>query len=242
MLAKKSVFKLEEELDPGLITYLLNRNKMNSYTFYFQPAEDVSFVGNSPELLYKRDGDKIVSEALAGTRERGETDVDDTRIEKELLSSVKDRDEHKIVQDYIQETLIDLSKTELEESNVTVLKLPKVQHLFCRMSSVLKAGISDFDILSSLHPTPAVGGYPKEASLERIAEIEKFNRGWYGGAIGWIGNGSAEFAVGIRSGLICNSELTLFAGAGIVGGSDPEEEWNETENKMLNFLRFFEIK
>ncbi|MCP4724183.1 MAG: isochorismate synthase [bacterium] len=242
VLAKKSIFKLEEDLDPGLITYLLNRNKMNSYTFYFQPAEDISFVGNSPELLYKRDGDKIVSEALAGTRERGENEDDDARIEKELLTSVKDRNEHKIVQDYIQDTLVNLSKTELEESSVTVLKLPKVQHLFCRMSSLLKEGINDFDILSNLHPTPAVGGYPKEASLKRITDIEDFNRGWYGGAIGWIGNESAEFAVGIRSGLICNSELTLFAGAGIVQRSDPEEEWNETENKMLNFLRFFEFK
>ncbi|MFC1563763.1 isochorismate synthase MenF [candidate division KSB1 bacterium] len=242
VLAKKSVFQLENDLEPGLITYLLNKNKINSFTFYFQPGNDISFVGNSPELLYKRTGNKIISEALAGTRERGKTDEEDRKIEKELLSSIKDRGEHKIVQDYIEETLTLISKSSLKESRVTVLKLPKVQHLNCRISSVLKDEISDFDILSKLHPTPAVGGYPKEESLEKISEIEQFDRGWYGGAAGWIGRNNAEFAVGIRSGLISNSSMTLFAGAGIVEGSDPAEEWNESENKMLNFLRFFEFK
>ncbi len=242
VLAKKAVFRLEESLDPGLITYLLNRNKMNSYTFYFQPAEDISFVGNSPELLYKRNGNMIESEALAGTRERGNSTEEDERIGKELLTSIKDRDEHRIVQIYIFNILKNLSISDPVESEVMVLKLPKVQHLYCTLASSLKDNISDFDILSNLHPTPAVGGYPKRESLERISGIENFSRGWYGGAIGWIGNDCAEFAVGIRSGLIFNNVLTLFAGAGIVEGSDPDEEWDETENKMLNFLRFFEFK
>jgi menaquinone-specific isochorismate synthase len=94
-------------------------------------------------------------------------------------------------------------------------------------------------VLRALHPTPAVGGYPRGEALEEIQALEPFDRGWYAGPVGWIGAGGAEFAVGIRSGLVRGNRLTLFSGAGIVAGSVPESEWAEIEQKIGDFTRMF---
>ncbi len=240
VLAKKTQFKLSGNLEPASILHKLNNNKMNSYTFYFQPEKNSSFIGNTPELLYRRTGVEIISEAIAGTRRRGGTEKEDRRIAKDLMNDKKDRFEHAFVQEFIEKALRKLSKSKLNESEVSVLKLPKVQHLYCKISSKLKSGINDYEIINALHPTPAVGGFEKEDSVPRIHDIEQFDRGWYAGPVGWISNKGAEFAVGIRSGLIQGDSMILYSGAGIVKGSDPEMEWIETENKMLNILRFFD--
>jgi menaquinone-specific isochorismate synthase len=94
-------------------------------------------------------------------------------------------------------------------------------------------------VLRALHPTPAVGGYPNGEALEEIRAFEPFDRGWYAGPIGWIGADAAEFAVGIRSGLVRGSRLALFSGAGIVEGSVPEDEWAEIEQKIGDFTGMF---
>ena len=93
--------------------------------------------------------------------------------------------------------------------------------------------------LSKLHPTPAVGGFPKYQALELIQQIEPFERGWYAAPVGWVGYDQAEFAVAIRSGLIDRNQLLLFAGAGIVRGSQSEEEWAEIETKICHFTDLF---
>ncbi len=90
-------------------------------------------------------------------------------------------------------------------------------------------------MIEALHPTPAVGGYPREKTWHEIHELEGFDRGWYAGPVGWIGEDSAEMSVAIRSALMNNREVNIYAGAGIVPGSDPEKEWNEIEKKSLNF-------
>ena len=89
---------------------------------------------------------------------------------------------------------------------------------------------------SFLYPNPAIAGYPVKNSLKRIEEIERFDRGWYSGPFGWIGCNSAEFVVAIRSALIIDNFLHLYAGAGLVNGSDPASEWKELDNKILNFI------
>ena len=101
-----------------------------------------------------------------------------------------------------------------------------------RITAHLSRGITDDKIIASLHPTPAVGGYPRKEALDLIAEIDGFDRGWYAGPIGWLGKGRAEFAVGIRSALITPSSNNLYAGAGILDGSQAESEWNELESKI----------
>jgi menaquinone-specific isochorismate synthase len=99
--------------------------------------------------------------------------------------------------------------------------------------------VTDAEVLRALHPTPAVGGYPGVEALEEIRALEPFDRGWYAGPVGWIGADAAEFAVGIRSGLVRGNTLALFSGAGIVAGSAPEGEWAEIEQKIGDFTRMF---
>jgi len=118
------------------------------------------------------------------------------------------------------------------DDDVSVRKLTHVQHLYCRFRGTLVDDISDSVLLSKLHPTPAVGGYPREKIQEEIASLEPFDRGWYAGPVGWVGHDAAEFAVAIRSALICGNRVSLYSGAGIVEGSSPENEWDEVENKI----------
>ena len=116
------------------------------------------------------------------------------------------------------------------------MRLAKKQHLRSNVQGTLKADVDDGMLLKRLHPTPAVGGYPTDNALPEIARIEPFNRGWYAAPVGWVGSDSAQFAVGIRSGLVEGNELSLFSGAGIVRGSDPDAEWREVENKIQDFI------
>ena len=116
------------------------------------------------------------------------------------------------------------------------MKLSKLQHLLMKFSGLLKEKTQDSDILESIHPTPAVGGVPSEKASAEIENIENFDRGWYAGPVGWIGKDEAEFAVAIRSGLVFENELYLYSGAGIVEGSNPENEWEEIENKIAGFM------
>ena len=96
--------------------------------------------------------------------------------------------------------------------------------------------------LPVLHPTPAVGGYPRGEALGEIRQLEPFDRGWYAGPVGWIGAEASEFAVGLRSGLVRGRTLALFSGAGIVAGSVPDEEWTEIEQKIGDFTRMFGLE
>jgi menaquinone-specific isochorismate synthase len=122
------------------------------------------------------------------------------------------------------------------DEQASLLRLAKKQHLRSNVQGSLKRDVDDCMLLSRLHPTPAVGGYPTENALPEIARIEPFNRGWYAGPVGWIGADDAEFAVAIRSGFIEDKTLSLFSGAGIVRGSEPGEEWCELENKIQDFM------
>ncbi len=115
--------------------------------------------------------------------------------------------------------------------------LPLLRHLVTRFQGVLAPGITDGAILERLHPTAAVGGDPRAAALDAIAELENFDRGWYAAPVGWLARDAAEFAVAIRSAHCAGDRLTLFAGAGIVPGSDPAGEWEENERKLAPFLK-----
>ena len=113
-----------------------------------------------------------------------------------------------------------------------ILQLSNVQHLITRLEGTLKPAINPSDILAAIHPTAAVCGTPAKAALALLKEIERFDRGWYASAVGVISHQSTELAVAIRSSLITGRTLSLFAGAGIVKGSDPDSEWQELENKI----------
>jgi menaquinone-specific isochorismate synthase len=154
----------------------------------------------------------------------------------ELLTSDKDQREHDIVRKSIRQKLHKFVDHLDVDNQASILRLTWKQHLRSNVHGMLKEGVDDGVLLQRLHPTPAVGGYPTENALPEIARIEPFNRGWFAAPIGWIGADSVEFAVGIRSGLIEGNTLSLYSGAGIVRGSDPDQEWQEVENKIQDFI------
>lgn len=236
VLARRSVFMFDIPPDPlALLTRIVARTAA-TYQFYFQPEAGTAFLGATPEQLYNRHGRHVETEALAGTRPRGATSAEDATLAREFLSSGKDRREHGFVVQAIRETLDGLCRSVYTNPEVSVLKLPRCQHLMCPIEGILQADVSDALIMKALHPSPAVGGTPTAKALEYIREHEPFDRGWYAGPVGWVGPESGQFAVAIRSGLVHGNILSLYSGAGIVDGSSPDAEWDEIDTKLSNAL------
>ncbi len=208
----------------------------DTFHFYFRPQAGLAFFGATPERLYRRSGDKLESEAVAGTRQRGATKEEDVALGRELLGSDKDVREHDYVWRRISAQLGRLGVRVDANRETRLLRLARVQHLYSFVNGSLSGAVSNAELLAALHPTPAVGGSPTDIALAAIDELEPFDRGWYAGPVGWIGKQSAEFAVAIRSGLAIDSALHLYTGAGILRGSQAESEWNEIENKMAAFM------
>ncbi|GAB4364349.1 MAG: isochorismate synthase [Calditrichia bacterium] len=239
VLARQWVIEFAETLEPLNFLRQLKTKNTPGYYFYFQPVASSAFLGVSPERLYSRESDEVESEALAGTRPRPNFPRDDQQLAEELRTNPKELREHRLVADFIEENLRVLcDRVECPEREA-VEKLAHVQHLKTKFRGTLKSGIGDGDIVQALHPTPAVGGAPREAALQILREVEPFDRGWYAAPIGWLGKFNAELAVGIRSALARENTLTLFAGAGIVPDSDPEKEWEETTHKLRMFTQLF---
>lgn len=235
VLARRADFLFGEDLDAALLFASLRDATPGCFHFYVEPGEGAAFVGASPERLYRREDRAIKSEAVAGTRPRGASDADDEDLRDDLLGSEKDRAEHGYVRVGIEENLRVLCEALGVEEGVSEMKGASRRHLVSRAHGTLREGATDADVLGALHPTPAVGGYPKGEAICGIRSMEPFDRGWYAGPVGWVGAGGAEFAVGIRSGLVRGKELSLFSGAGIVAGSTPEGEWAEIEQKISDF-------
>ena len=213
-----------------------------AYHFYIQLERGYAFMGATPERLYKRQHNLIQSEAVAGTCPRGVTVEEDKALGEMLLRSEKEYREHIMVRDDIK-SILEKHCQYLEISDtLQLLKQSKVQHLYSQIKGWLLDNISDNDLLKLLHPTPAVGGLPRDRALQEIAKLERFDRGWFAGPIGWISNEAAEFAVGIRSAIINGQSLRLFAGAGVVEGSVPELEWEEIETKISVFMDILGIQ
>jgi menaquinone-specific isochorismate synthase len=242
VLARRAQFGFAERVDAPLLTERLEEATPGCFHFYVEPEEGVAFVGASPERLFRREGRSIQSEAVAGTRPRGVSEADDAELRDELLRSEKDRSEHDYVRISVKESLEPLCDELEVEEGVSEMKLAGGRHLRSGIRGTLREGVADAEVLYALHPTPAVGGYPTQEALEEIRALEPFDRGWYAGAVGWIGAEGSEFAVGIRSGLVRGNGLALFSGAGIVAGSAPEDEWTEIEQKIGDFLRVFGLE
>lgn len=239
VLARRATLGFSEDLDGISLLRELKDATPGCFHFYVEPVAGTAFVGASPERLYRREGRLVASEAVAGTRPRGASSGDDDNLRDELLGSEKDRAEHGFVRVGIGEALGPLSEELEVEEDVSEMKTTSRRHLVSRVRSRLREGVTDAEVLGALHPTPAVGGYPNEGALEDIRALEPFDRGWWAGPVGWVGADAAEFAVGIRSGLVRGRRLALFSGAGIVAGSRPEEEWAEIEQKIEDFTGAF---
>jgi menaquinone-specific isochorismate synthase len=242
VLARRVEIGFDGDLDATLVLETLKEATPNCFHFYTEPEAGIAFLGASPERLFSRDGSLVVSEAVAGTRPRGLSSEDDDGLREDLLHSAKDRSEHTYVRAGIEEALAPLCE-ELEiDGDVAEMKLARGRHLKSMVRGTLREGVTDADLLEAMHPTPAVGGHPREGALAEIRDLEPFDRGLYAGPVGWIGAGASEFAVGIRSGLVRGRTLDLYSGAGIVAGSVPDEEWAEIENKISDFTGMFGLE
>ncbi len=241
VLARRSVFRFDKYIDPvALIKHLKDRSP-NCFHFCFQTGSTRAFLGATPERLYLREKDSIKTEALAGTTPRGKNDDEDASLEKGLFSCAKNTREHRFVADDIKKQMEGLCDSVRCDENTGLVKLRVGQHLVTGFEGILKKGKGDAEIITALHPTPAVGGCPREAALEAITRLEPFDRGWYAGPVGYVGHEKTEFAVGIRSALVNHDRLSLYSGAGIVEGSNAKEEWDEIEMKIGNFIDVFKV-
>ena len=235
VLARRTCFEFGGELDPIALLSRIRDASKDCYHYCFNPGGAWTFIGASPERLYKRQGRLFYSEAVAGTRSRGDTDAADDDLGRELLGSAKDTAEHRLVVDSIRDAMAPLSD-DVATKPMQLLKLAGVQHLYSYMEGALREGVTDADIITRIHPTPAVGGSPSAKALRELRRFEPFDRGWYASPIGWVSEEEAEFAVAIRCGLVGHSGLCLYSGAGIVAGSTPQDEWSEIESKIGNFM------
>lgn len=211
---------------------VLRRLPQAGLTRFFVRRGRTSFLGATPETLFRKSGAKLVTEALAGT-----IDAAREHAERELQTSIKDRDEHAPVVRAITDRLRALS------ADVTVAAAPVIRpsasvlHLRTPIEASLPKSVRALDVLEALHPTPAVAGTPTDEALRWIVENEA-PRGWYSGPIGWVdAHDDATFVVALRSGVVVASRAYVFAGGGIVARSEADAEYDEASLKMRPFLR-----
>ncbi len=242
VLARKSIFKIDNMADPLIMFNSLKKQDVKTYDFYLQTGENYAFFGCSPELLFYREKNSLVSDAIAGTVLKGKNKEEEKTYADELLSSKKDSEEFRFVFNDIKKELKKICESVSATKEKEILALSYAQHIRSQFDCVLKNNTSDYRILKSLHPTPAVSGYPFRNIYKLIKRYEIFYRGFYSGPIGWISNDESCFAVGIRSGILDKRSLSVFAGAGIVKKSSAEMEWDEIENKITPFLKLFNKK
>jgi len=192
-----------------------------------------TLVGATPERLFSKRGSRISTEALAGTRARSTSSA-----AQGLLESAKDLDEHEPVVSAISASLRALGATVEVEARAHIKQVANLVHLRTGIEAVLPEGSSTdaTQVLAALHPTPAVGGWPREAALGFIRAHEP-SRGWYAGPLGWIdATGDADVHVALRCALLRGARAWVFAGGGIVASSDAAAEWDETALKMAPLL------
>jgi isochorismate synthase len=198
---------------------------------------EAAFVGASPELLIRRSGAVAATVALAGTTGRSADPAVDDHLGEAMLHSAKMRDEHGIVVRRIERSLRPLSVWVHAEPEPSVVKVGNLQHLATPIRSQLADARSVIELAGLLHPTPAIGGEPREPAVAMIDDLEGLDRGWYTGPIGWMdATDDGEFCVGLRSALLRDRRAHLFSGNGIVAGSDPAAELAETELKFAVLL------
>jgi len=236
VLARRFRLPSPEPPDTWSIVQRLVKASPGTHVFGVQPRQGVAFVGASPERLFRMEGRTIETECVAGTIGRGSDSDSDHSLAQLLLTSRKDNLEHYYVLEDILQALGDLCESMNAGTSPQILKLPTLQHLITKARGRLREDRTLADVLTRLHPTPAVGGSPRAQALDVIREMESAPRGWYAGPVGWMGRDTAEFAVAIRSAMITPTGATVFAGAGIVPGSEPDKEWRETENKARAFV------
>ncbi len=208
------------------------------FSFMFEPQPGHAFLGATPELLVRVQGEGLETMALAGSVQRGRTAAEDAELAAALLASAKDRHEHALVVNALRDILQPMCSQLTMAPEPTVLSFSNIQHLYTPVEGCLRTEAGVLPLVEALHPTPAMGGTPRKLGMEFIQSNEPTLRGWYAAPVGWIdSNLEGAFAVAIRSGVVQKERAWAYAGAGIVSDSVPESEWEETKWKFQPIIR-----
>lgn len=227
VLARAIDVEADGALDPAALLRALESRYPSCRAFLVR-GEGGTFLGATPEILCRVEGERIEADALAGSASPEEAQA--------LPDSQKDLREHQWVIDHIVGALQGVATDVHRASRPDLRALANVVHLHTPIRARLARGRGIADVAAALHPTPAVGGVPAAAALRFLAEHESLDRGLYAGVVGWVGAGRAELLVALRSALVRGSRARIFAGAGVVSGSSPDAEWEETELKARALL------
>ena len=213
------------------------------YMYYFDYG-DFHIVGASPEILARLEGDTVTVRPIAGTRKRGANDAEDKALEAELLADPKERAEHIMLVDLGRNDAGRVAQTGSVKvtEQMVVERYSHVMHIVSNVEAKIKPGMNAIDVLRATFPAGTVSGAPKVRAMEIIDELEPVKRGIYSGAVGYLGfHGNMDVAIALRTGVVKDGMLYAQAGGGVVADSDPEGEWQETQNKARALLRAAEI-
>ncbi|MBM2616675.1 isochorismate synthase [Actinoplanes sp. LDG1-06] len=224
--------------DPAPVVRALAGREPGAYTFGVDLGGGRTLFGASPELLVARRGNRITAHPLAGSAARGATPAEDARRAATLMRSEKDRHEHAVVVEAVADALRPFCDQLTVPPNPSPVATATMWHLGTMVTgTVSDPSVSALTLATALHPTPAVCGTPTAAARDAITELEEFERGFYTGAVGWVdASGDGEWAVTIRCATSDEDGLDLYAGAGVVAGSDPQAELAETTAKLGTML------
>jgi len=233
VVARDVLVEAEHPIDVHAVLTRLRASFGSSHLFAVE-----GFVGASPELLVARHGDVVRAHPLAGTTPRTGDPAVDARLAAQLIASTKDQLEHRVTIEMVRDTLLPWCSYVDWEAEPSVVTVANVQHLGTAVEGRLSSPPpSVLELVAALQPTPALGGYPRAEALAVIAELEPFDRGPYGGPVGWVdARGDGEWAVAIRCALVQGRTARLLAGVGVVAGSAPDAELAETQAKFQAML------
>ncbi len=232
VLAREVLVSAGAAHDPAAVFGAMREQFPSCFCFCCGTPE-AAFVGASPELLLRRSGASVSTVALAGSTRRSSDPAVDDHLGEQLLRSDKDRHEHAIVAERIARALRQHAVWVEAAPEPEIVKVANIQHLATPIVAQLAEPRSAVELAGMLHPTPAVGGEPWSAAATAIDEVERMDRGWYAGPVGWMdATEDGEFCVALRSALLRDREARLYAGVGVVAASDPAAELAETEIKL----------
>lgn len=239
VLSRQVQLELKASPNFELILSELNNLYPRCYIFVYKKNDSI-FFGASPETLARISNGWVEADALAGSIPRGFDSVEDEKFANELLNSTKNLSEQKAVVEFITNSFAQFSEEIIYDPNPKIRKLLNIQHLWTSIRAKLNTNQTIFSILKNIHPTPAICGVPWTNALVSIRKMENHSRGMFAGMVGWFNfENEGEFAVAIRSALIKDNIIYAFAGCGIVDGSDPEQEFEESELKLKPILSLF---
>ena len=237
VLSRVCELRFHDDIPIPAVLAHLDARYPDCYRFLFEPRPFHAFLGATPELLVKVDGAALRTMGLAGSIGRGADEATDAALGQALQDSAKDRFEHDVVVQMLRQRLKPVTTDLSVPETPILLKLGNIQHLYTPVSGQLKEPDGVLPLVDLLHPTPALGGVPRQLAMELIAVMEPVPRGWYAAPIGWLDyRGDGQFGVAIRSAVCQRRRAWLYAGGGIVAQSEADKEWDEAALKFQPML------